>query len=72
MINESLKNAFKEMWENNLNLLDISKSDLDSHIYDSNPHPHLTPSSIGAADYDHNHYYAGSSYAGGPADYLKV
>lgn len=72
MINESLKNAFKKMWENNLNLLDISKSDLDSHIQDSNPHPHLTPSSIGAAYYDHNHYYAGSSYAGGPADYLKV
>ena len=72
MINESLKNAFKKMWENNLNLLDISKSDLDSHIDDSNPHPHLTPSSIGAAYYDHNHYYAGSSYAGGPADYLKV
>lgn len=72
MINESLKNAFKKMWENNLNLLDISKSDLDSHIQDSNPHPYLTPSSIGAAYYDHNHYYAGSSYAGGPADYLKV
>ena len=37
MINESLKNAFKEMWKKNLNLLDISKSDLNSHI--SNDHP---------------------------------
>lgn len=66
MINESLKNAFKKMWENNLNLLDISKSDLDSHIHDENPHG-ITPYSIGAADYYHDHLYAGSSSAGGSA-----
>ena len=33
MINESLKNAFKEMWKKNLNLLDIAKSDLNSHTH---------------------------------------
>lgn len=67
MINESLKNAFKEMWKNNLNLLDISKSDLDLHIHDYNPH-HITPYMIGAADSDHTHSYAGSAIAGGFAN----
>ncbi len=67
MINESLKNAFKEMWKNNLNLLDISKSDLDLHIHDDNPH-HITPYMIGAADSDHTHSYAGSAIAGGFAN----
>lgn len=32
----------------------------------------ITPSSIGAAASSHTHNYAGSSSAGGPADYLKV
>ena len=67
MINESLKNAFKEMWKNNLNLLDISKSDLDLHIHDDNPH-HITSYMIGAADSDHTHSYAGSAIAGGFAN----
>ena len=66
MINESLKNAFKEMWKNNLNLLDISESNLNSHIHDDNPH-HITPYMIGAASYDHTHHYAGSSSVGGSA-----
>lgn len=66
MINESLKNAFKEMWKNNLNLLDISKSDLNSHIHDDNPH-NITPYKIGAADSDHTHPYAGSDSEGGSA-----
>ncbi len=67
MINESLKNAFKEMWKNNLNLLDISESDLNSHIESYNPH-HITPYMIGAADSDHTHSYAGSAIAGGFAN----
>lgn len=67
MINESLKNAFKEMWKKNLDLLDISKSDLDLHIHDDNPH-HITPYMIGAADSDHTHSYAGSAIAGGFAN----
>ena len=67
MINESLKNAFKEMWKNNLNLLDISKLDLNLHIHDDNPH-HITPYMIGAADSDHTHSYAGSAIAGGFAN----
>ena len=54
MINESLKNAFKEMWKNNLNLLDISESNLNSHIHDDNPH-HITPYMIGAASSEHTH-----------------
>ena len=66
MINESLKNAFKEMWKKNLNLLDIAKSDLNSHISDFNPH-NITASDIGAAYSDHTHYYAGSDSAGGSA-----
>lgn len=66
MINESLKNAFKEMWKKNLDLLDISKSDLNSHIHDDNPH-HITTYSIGAANVNHTHLYAGSSTAGGSA-----
>ena len=32
MINESLKNAFKEMWKKNLDLLDISKEELNSAL----------------------------------------
>ena len=71
MINESLKNAFKEMWKNNLNLLDISESNLNSHIHDYNPH-HITPYMIGAAPDDHSHFYAKSSSVGGRADYLKA
>lgn len=66
MINESLKNAFKKMWENNLKLLDMSKSDLNSHIHENNPH-HINPYSIGAAPDDHSHFYAGSSSIGGSA-----
>ena len=54
MINESLKNAFKEMWKNNLNLLDISKSDLNSHIHDYNPH-NISIDTIGAASSEHTH-----------------
>ena len=71
MINESIKNAFKEMWKKNLDLLEISKSDLELHIHDDNPH-NITPYTIGAAFSDHIHRYAGSSSPGGPADYLKV
>ncbi len=54
MINESLKNAFKKMWKNNLNLLDISKSDLNSHIHDDNPH-NISTYTIGAAKTNHTH-----------------
>lgn len=66
MINESLKNAFKEMWKKNLNLLDISKSDLNSHIESYNPH-NITASKIDAASSVHTHPYAGSLSAGGSA-----
>ena len=75
MINESLKNAFKQMWKNNLNLLDISRAELNSelslHLNDYNPH-NITIKTIGAAPDNHSHFYAGSSSIGGPADYLKV
>ena len=75
MINESLKNAFKEMWKKNLDLLDISKEELNSalgqHLNDYNPH-NITIKTIGAAPDNHSHFYAGSSSIGGPADYLKV
>lgn len=75
MINESLKNAFKEMWKKNLDLLDISKEELNSelslHLNDYNPH-NITIKTIGAASDTHSHFYAGSSSIGGPADYLKV
>ena len=75
MINESLKNAFKQMWKNNLNLLDISRAELNSelslHLNDYNPH-NITIETIGAASDTHTHLYAGSSSIGGPADYLKV
>ena len=47
MINESLKNAFKEMWKKNLNLLDISKSDLNSHISNDHPCHYAESASIG-------------------------
>ena len=47
MINESLKNAFKEMWKKNLNLLDISKSDLNSHISNDHPCYYAESASIG-------------------------
>lgn len=70
MINESLKNAFKQMWKNNLNLLDISRAELNSklslHLNDYNPH-NITIKTIGAAPDNHSHLYAGSSSAGGPA-----
>lgn len=70
MINESLKNAFKQMWKNNLNLLDISKAELNSelslHLNDYNPH-NITIKTIGAAPDDHSHFYAGSSSIGGSA-----
>lgn len=49
MINESLKNAFKEMWKKNLNLLDISKSDLNSHISNDHPCYYAESSSIGGS-----------------------
>ena len=75
MINESLKNAFKEMWKKNLYLFDISKEELNSalslHLNDYNPH-NITIKTIGAASDTHTHLYAGSSSIGGPADYLKV
>ena len=70
MINESLKNAFKQMWKNNLNLLDISREELNSelslHLNDYNPH-NISINTIGAASYDHTHHYAGSSSVGGSA-----
>ena len=37
MTNESLQNAFKEIWKRSLILLNIAKSDLNSHI--TNDHP---------------------------------
>ena len=49
MINESLKNAFKEIWKKNLNLLDISKSDLNSHISNDHPCYYAESSSIGGS-----------------------
>lgn len=49
MINESLKNAFKEMWKKNLNLLDISKSDLESHISYEHPCYYAESYSIGGS-----------------------
>ena len=67
MINESLKNAFKEMWKKNLDLLDISKEELNSalgqHLNDYNPH-NITIKTIGAAPDNHSHFYAGSSSIG--------
>ena len=54
MINESLKNAFKQMWKNNLNLLEIPKLDLKSHIEDDNPH-NISTNTIGAAKASHTH-----------------
>lgn len=70
MINESLKNAFKEMWKKNLYLFDISKEELNSalslHLNDYNPHD-ITIKTIGAAASDHTHLYAGSSSASGSA-----
>lgn len=71
MINESLKNAFKQMWKNNLNLLDISREELNSelslHLNDYNPHD-ITIKTIGAAASNHTHSYAGSAIAGGFAN----
>ena len=71
MINESLKNAFKQMWKNNLNLLDISREELNSelslHINARNPHD-ITIKTIGAAASNHTHSYAGSAIAGGYAN----
>ena len=49
MINESLKNAFKEIWKKNLNLLDIAKSDLNSHISNDHPCYYAESSSIGGS-----------------------
>ena len=70
MINESLKNAFKQMWKNNLNLLDISREELNSelslHLNARNPH-NISIQTIGAAASTHTHNYAGSSSAGGSA-----
>ena len=70
MTNESLKNAFKQMWKNNLNLLDISREELNSelslHLNARNPH-NISIQTIGAAASNHTHLYAGSSSAGGSA-----
>ena len=57
----------KNIVSRNKDLLDISESNLNSHIHDDNPH-HITPYMIGAADSDHTHSYAGSAIAGGFAN----
>lgn len=63
MTNQSLKNALQAIWNKVLDILDISKSELNAHIYDhDNPHE-VSAEQVGAASSQHTHddrYYTES------------